>query len=111
MPPRSYVGFHDLTDTAKRFLKNNLNYIADNDFDTLYSHIATPALAQAVTRMLLKAGIDVKKYLTTIPNSIKHILEPETRFEPYDDMLEEWRKKLFMGMGIPKSIIEGCEEN
>lgn len=117
MPPRNYVSFDDLTHTATMFLKNNLNYIANDDFDTLYSHIATPALAQAVTRMLLKAGIDVKKYLTTIPDSIKHILDPyevwvDTTSTLYtkseiEAALDGWRNILLTQMGLSEDMIKG----
>ena len=105
-----------LSRTARMFIENNIELIENNDYDTLYSHIATPALAQEVTRALLKAELNPKPYLTNIPSSIRHILEPDnvwiedtsrlyTRSE-MDAMLDEWNKKLFMQMGIPQSIIK-----
>lgn len=106
-----------LSRTARMFIENNIELIENNDYDTLYSRIATPALAQEVTRALLKADLNPEPYLSNIPNSIKHILEPEdvwaegtttvyTKAE-MDAMLDEWNKKLFVQMGIPKSIIKG----
>lgn len=66
-----------LSRTARMFIENNIELIENNDYDTLYSHIATPALAQEVTRALLKADLNPKPYLSNIPNSIKHLLETE----------------------------------
>ena len=63
--------------TAKIFIENNIELIDNNDYDTLYSLIATPALAQEITRALLKAGLNPKPYLSNIPKSIRHILEPD----------------------------------
>ena len=59
------------------FIENNIELIENNDYDTLYSHIATPALAQEVTRALLKAELNPKPYLNKIPQSIRHILESD----------------------------------
>ena len=89
-----------LSGTARMFIENNIELIENNDYDTLYSRIATPALAQEVTRALLKADLNPKHYLSNIPNSIKHILEPEdvwsenarrlyTKSE-MDAILDEW---------------------
>ena len=105
-----------LSRTARMFIENNIELIENNDYDTLYSLIATPALAQEVTRALLKADLNPKPYLSKIPQSIRHILEPEedwsedlsrlyTKSE-MDAMLDEWNTKLFMQMGIPQSIIK-----
>lgn len=105
-----------LSHTARMFIENNIELIENNDYDTLYSHIATPALAQEVTRALLKADLNPKPYLSKIPNSIRHILEPYdvwiedisrlyTKPET-DAVLDEWNKKLFMRMRIPKSMIK-----
>ena len=66
-----------LSRTARMFIKNNIELIENNDYDTLYSHIATPALAQEITRALLKADLNPKPYLSKIPQSIRHILEPD----------------------------------
>ena len=66
-----------LSCTARMFIENNIELIENNDYDTLYSHIATAALAQEVTRALLKAELNPKPYLSNIPNSIKHLLETE----------------------------------
>lgn len=106
----------NLSRTARMFIENNIELIENNDYDTLYSLIATPALAQEVTRALLKADLNPKPYLSKIPQSIRHILEPEevwaedtirlyTKSE-MDAMLDEWNTKLFMQTGIPKSIIK-----
>lgn len=105
-----------LSRTARMFIENNIDLIEDNDYDTLYSHIATPALAQEVTRALLKADLNPKPYLSKIPQSIKHILEPEdvwvddttslyTR-EEINAMINKWTNNLFTQMGIPKSMIK-----
>lgn len=105
-----------LSRTARMFIENNIELIENNDYDTLYSLIATPALAQEVTRALLKADLNPKPYLSKIPQSIRHIIEPEedwsedlsrlyTKSE-MDAMLDEWNKKLFMQMGIPQNIIK-----
>lgn len=106
-----------LSRTSRMFIENNIELIENNDYDTLYSHIATPALAQEVTRALLKADLNPKPYLSKIPQSIRHILEPdkvwsEDTSELYtksemNAMLDEWNKKLFMQLGIPQSIIKG----
>lgn len=66
-----------LSRTARMFIENNIELIENNDYDTLYSHIATPALAQEVTRALLRADLNPKPYLSKIPQSIRHILEPD----------------------------------
>ena len=105
-----------LSRTARMFIENNIELIENNDYDTLYSRIATPALAQEVTRALLKADLNPKPYLTNIPSSIKHILEPDEDWAEdisrlytkpeMDAMLDEWNKKLFMQMGIPQSMIK-----
>ena len=101
---------------TRAFLEDHIDLIENNDYDTLYSHIATPALAQEVTRALLKADLNPKPYLSKIPNSIRHILEPydvwiEDTSSLYtksemDAMLDEWNKKIFMQMGIPQSMIK-----
>ena len=105
-----------LSRTARMFIENNIELIENNDYDTLYSHIATPALAQEVTRALLKADLNPKPYLTNIPRSIRHIFEPdEVRVEDIsrlytkserDAMLDEWNKNLFMQTGIPQRMIK-----
>ena len=105
-----------LSHTARMFIENNIELIENNDYDTLYSHIATPALAQEVTRALLKADLNPKPYLSTIPSSIKYILDPTEDWtedtsrlytkEEMDAMFNEWNKKLFAHMGIPSSIIK-----
>lgn len=105
-----------LSRTARMFIENNIELIENNDYDTLYSHIATPALAQEVTRALLKADLNPKPYLSKIPQSIRHLLEPydvwiEDTSRVYtksemDAMLDEWDKKLFIQMGIPQSMIK-----
>lgn len=115
-----------LSHTARMFIENNIDLIENNDYDTLYSHIATPGLAQEVTRALLKADLNPKPYLTNIPDSIRHILEPEdvwvedtgrlyTKAE-LDSMMQysqadmsvidELNKKLFTQMGIPQNMIK-----
>ena len=101
---------------TKAFLEDHIDLIENNDYDTLYSRIATPALAQEVTRALLKADLNPKPYLSKIPNSIRHILEPEdvwvedttrvyTKSE-MDAILDEWNKKLFIVLGIPQNMIK-----
>lgn len=103
---------------ARAFLEDHIDLIENNDYDTLYSRIAmaTPALAQEVTRALLKADLNPKPYLSKIPQSIRHILEPYdvciedisrlyTKSE-MDAMLDEWNKKLFMQTGIPQNMIK-----
>lgn len=115
-----------LSHTARMFIENNIELIENNDYDTLYSHIATPALAQEVTRALLKADLNPKPYLTNIPSSIRHILEPDEVWAEHtsrlytkaelDSMMQysqadlstidAWNKKLFMQMGIPQSMIK-----
>ena len=101
---------------TRAFLEDHIDLIENNDYDTLYSHIATPALAQEVTRALLKADLNPKPYLSKIPQCIKHILEPDdvwaedtsrlyTKSE-MDAMLDEWNKKLFMQTGIPQNMIK-----
>ena len=101
---------------TRAFLEDHIDLIENNDYDTLYSRIATDALAQEVTRALLKADLNPKPYLSKIPPSIRHLLEPDevwaedtsrlyTKSE-MDAMLDEWNKKLFMQMGIPQSIIK-----
>ena len=102
---------------AKAFIEDHIELIENNDYDTLYSLIATPALAQEVTRALLKADLNPKPYLSTIPSSIKYILDPTEDWsedlsrlyytkEEMDAMLDEWNKKLFARMGIPSSMIK-----
>ena len=98
-----------LSRTARMFIENNIELIENNDYDTLYSHIATDALAQEVTRALLKADLNPKPYLSKIPNSIRHILEPydvwiEDTSRLYtksemDALLNELNTKLFMTNG------------
>ena len=105
-----------LSRTARMFIENSIELIENNDYDTLYSHIATPALAQEVTRALLKADVNPKPYLSTIPQSIRHILEPEEVWDEdtsklytkseMDAMFDAWNKKLFIQMGIPQSMIK-----
>ena len=101
---------------TRAFLEDHIDLIENNDYDTLYSRIATPALAQEVTRALLKADLNPKPYLSKIPQSIRHILEPDevwaedtsrlyTKSE-MDTMLDEWSKKLVIHMGIPQSMIK-----
>lgn len=115
-----------LSRTARMFIENNIELIENNDYDTLYSPIATPALAQEVTRALLKADLNPKPYLSKIPRSIRHFLEPDevwaedtsrlyTKAE-LDSMMQysqadlsvidEWNKKLFMQMSIPQNMIK-----
>ena len=115
-----------LSRTARMFIENSIELIENNDYDTLYSHIATPALAQEVTRALLKADLNPKPYLTNVPSSIRHILEPDEvwaedtsrlytkgeldsmmQYSQADlSVIDEWNKKLFMQMGIPCSMIK-----
>lgn len=105
-----------LSRTARLFIENNIDLIEHDDYDTLYSRIATPALAQEVTRALLKADLNPKPYLTNIPSSIRHILDPDevwaedtsrlyTKSE-VDAMFDKWNKELCMQIGIPQSILK-----
>lgn len=116
----------NLSHTARVFIENNIELIENNDYDTLYSHIATPDLAQEVTIALLKADLNPKPYLTNIPSSIRHILEPEEvwaedtsslytkaeldsmmKYSQADmSVIDEWNKKLFTQMGIPQNMIK-----
>ena len=107
----------NLSHTARMFIENNIELIEDNDYDTLYSRIATPTLAQEVTIALLKADLNPKPYLSKIPQSIRHLLEPEdvwaedtctlyTKSE-MDAVIDEWNKKMFTSLGIPSSLIKG----
>ena len=112
---------------TKAFLEDHIDLIENNDYDTLYSRIATPALAQEVTIALLKADLNPKPYLSKIPQSIRHILETDevwaedtsrlytiAKLDSLDaqyskadlSMIDEWNKKLFMQMGIPSSMIK-----
>ena len=105
-----------LSRTARMFIENNIDLIENNDYDTLYSRIATPALAQEITRALLKADLNPKSYLTNIPSSIEYILEPDEVWagiqagfiqnQKMNAMFDELNKKLFMQMGIPQSIMK-----
>ena len=104
-----------LSHTARMFIENNIDLIENDDYDTLYSRIATPALAQEVTRALLKADLNTKPYLTNIPSSNRHILEPEEDWsedlsrlytKPDMSVIDEWNKKLFIQMGIPQNMIK-----
>ena len=105
-----------LSRTARMFIENNIELIENNDYDALYSLIATPALAQEVTRALLKAELNPKPYLSKIPLSIRHLLEPDdvwaedtsslyTKSE-MDAMLDEWNKKLLMQTRILQNMIK-----
>lgn len=101
---------------TRAFIEDHIELIENNDYDTLYSHIATVALAQEVTRALLKADLNPKPYLSKIPDSIKHILEPDevwaedtTRLytkSEMDAMVEECSRKFFAAVGIPQNIIK-----
>ena len=104
-----------LSRTARMFIENNIELIDNNDYDTLYSLIATAALAQEVTRALLKADLNPKPYLSKIPQNIRHILDPEDVWvedisrvytkSQMEAMLDEWNKKLFIDLGIQQSMI------
>lgn len=91
---------------ARAFIEDHIDLIENNDYDTLYSRIATPALAQEVTIALLKADLNPKPYLSKIPQSIKHILEPKDVWTAEISVIDELNKKLFMQMGIPRSMIK-----
>ena len=91
---------------ARAFIEDHIDLIENNDYDTLYARIATPALAQEVTIALLKADLNPKPYLSKIPQSIKHILEPEEVWAADTSVIDEWSKKLFIQMGIPSSMIK-----
>ena len=96
-----------LSRTARVFIENNIDLIEKNDYDTLYSRISTPALAQVVTKELLAADIDPKPYLSKIPQSIRHILEPNNVWKNDTSklyttsemiaMLDEWHKSYVCG--------------
>lgn len=109
----------NLSRTARMFIENNIDLIDNNDYDTLYSRIATPALAQEVTRALLKADLNPKPYLSKIPQSIRHILEPmevwvEEMSRLYTtseldtklhEVTEKFTKKMYKAMGIPAHLM------
>lgn len=105
-----------LSRTARMFIENNIELIENNDYDTLYSHIATPALAQEVTRALLKADLNPKPYLTNIPSSIRHILEPDEDWSEdlsrlytkreIDLKLDNIQTQLCRAFGIPLNLIK-----
>ena len=105
-----------LSRAARMFLENNIELIDNNDYDTLYSRIATPALAQEVTRALLKADLNPKPYLTNIPSSIRHILEPEEDWSEdlsrlytkreIDLKLDNIQTQLCGAFGIPLNLIK-----
>ncbi len=80
-----------LSRRAREFIENHIELIENSDYDTLYSRIATPALAQEVTRALLKCELNPKPYLTNIPSSIRHMLEPD------DGTIDLYTKSEYMG--------------
>lgn len=92
---------------ARAFLEDHIELIENNDYDTLYSHIATPALAQEVTRALLQADLNPEPYLSKIPDSIKHILEPGDTYtkQDLDHMMKDLSNKMFAAMQIPSNIL------
>ena len=98
---------------AKAFLEDNIDLIDNNDYDTLYSRIATPALAQEITIALLKADLNPKPYLSKIPQSIKHILELEEDWSedpsrPYTkrEIDLKIQTQLYAEFGIPSNFIK-----
>ena len=114
-----------LSRTARMFIENNIELIENNDYDALYSHIATDALAQEVTRALLKADLNPEPYLSIIPQSIRHILEPEKVWEAATERLyytnqdvdqlmqqiDQIDTQLAKQFGIPKELLCGGDNN
>lgn len=98
----------ELSERARNFIESNIEYIEANDYDTLYSRITTVALAQEVTRALLKADLDPTPYLSHIPECVKHLLgKPDVYTQSeIDEILYSWNNKLFAAIGIPNSIIK-----
>lgn len=98
----------ELSERARKFIESNIEYIEANDYETLYSHITTVALAQEVTRALLKADLDPTPYLSHIPECVKHLLgKPDVYTQSeIDEILYSWNNKLFPAMSIPDSIIK-----
>lgn len=69
-PPRKYT----IPDHVKRFIEANIDTIERCDYDRLYSYIVTDQMKRDVTIALLKADLNPKPYLTTVPRCIQDLL-------------------------------------
>lgn len=62
-----------LSEQAKEFIENNIEYLEVNDYETFYSRITSIALAREVSHALFKAGLNPNKYLKECPAGCKSI--------------------------------------
>ena len=71
-----------LSEKAKEFIENNIEYLEVNDYETFYSHITTVELAREVSKALFKAGLNPKEHLKEYPRGCESIFYYEGKDDP-----------------------------
>ena len=71
-----------LSEKAKEFIENNIEYLEVNDYETFYSHITTVELAREVSKALFKAGLNPKEHLKECPRGCESIFYYEGKEDP-----------------------------
>ena len=71
-----------LSEQAKEFIENNIEYLETNDYETFYSRIKTVALAREVSKALFKAGLNPKEHLKECPRGCESIFYYEGKDDP-----------------------------
>ena len=71
-----------LSEQAKEFIENNIEYLEVNDYETFYSHITSVELAREVSKALFKAGLNPKEHLKECPRGCASIFYYEGKDDP-----------------------------
>lgn len=71
-----------LSEQAKQFIENNIEYLEVHDYETFYSHITTVDLAREVSKALFKAGLNPKEHLKECPRGCESIFYYEGKDDP-----------------------------
>ena len=67
---------------AKAFIEDHIELLENNDYETFYSKIKTPALAREVSKALFKAGLNPKEHLKECPRGCESIFYHEGKDDP-----------------------------
>ena len=82
-----------LSEQAKQFIENNIEYLEVDDYETFYSHITSVALAREVSKALFKAGLNPKEHLKECPRGCESIFYYEGGYDPNEDFKETIKQR------------------
>ena len=90
-----------LSEQAKQFIENNIEYLEVDDYETFYSHITSVALAREVSKALFKAGLNPKEHLKECPRGCESIFYYEGGSDPNEEFKETLKQRGWANLNNP----------